>query len=72
MHTYDVDKLVTYNQFSLFIVGAGGFGGKKGSDYQKVNRLDQSIRLIVDYSYIGAKKESNAGTGITLNFFQLH
>ena len=47
MHTYDVDKLVTYNQFSLFIVGAGGFGGKRGSDYQKVNKLARLPSILI-------------------------
>ncbi|MBN3310730.1 DHB4 enzyme, partial [Amia calva] len=35
VHTYDGRELVCYNQFSLFIVGAGGFGGKRVSDKAK-------------------------------------
>ncbi|XP_059360366.1 peroxisomal multifunctional enzyme type 2 isoform X1 [Carassius carassius] len=31
VHTYSERELVCYNQFSLFIVGAGGFGGKRTS-----------------------------------------
>ncbi|XDV49710.1 hypothetical protein PO909_018910 [Leuciscus waleckii] len=31
VHTYSGGELVCYNQFSLFIVGAGGFGGKRTS-----------------------------------------
>ncbi|XP_066499856.1 peroxisomal multifunctional enzyme type 2 [Hoplias malabaricus] len=32
VHTYNNQELVCYNQFSVFIVGAGGFGGKRSSD----------------------------------------
>uniref|UniRef100_A0A4W5KFX1 Hydroxysteroid (17-beta) dehydrogenase 4 n=2 Tax=Hucho hucho TaxID=62062 RepID=A0A4W5KFX1_9TELE len=32
VHTYSDKELVCYNQYSLFIVGAGGFGGKRTSD----------------------------------------
>uniref|UniRef100_A0AAR2J1J7 Hydroxysteroid (17-beta) dehydrogenase 4 n=1 Tax=Pygocentrus nattereri TaxID=42514 RepID=A0AAR2J1J7_PYGNA len=32
VHTYSNQELVCYNQFSVFIVGAGGFGGKRSSD----------------------------------------
>ncbi|KAM9476273.1 peroxisomal multifunctional enzyme type 2 [Clarias gariepinus] len=32
VYTYSKQELVCYNQFSLFIVGAGGFGGKRTSD----------------------------------------
>lgn len=31
VHTYSERELVCYNQFSVFIVGAGGFGGKRTS-----------------------------------------
>ncbi|XP_048065393.1 peroxisomal multifunctional enzyme type 2 [Megalobrama amblycephala] len=31
VHTYSGGELVCYNQFSVFIVGAGGFGGKRMS-----------------------------------------
>lgn len=29
---YDGDELICYNQYSIFVVGAGGFGGKRSSD----------------------------------------
>ncbi|KAI4894297.1 hypothetical protein NFI96_016095 [Prochilodus magdalenae] len=32
VHTYSNQELVCYNQFSVFIVGAGGFGGKRSSE----------------------------------------
>uniref|UniRef100_A0A8C7UTW8 Peroxisomal multifunctional enzyme type 2-like N-terminal domain-containing protein n=1 Tax=Oncorhynchus mykiss TaxID=8022 RepID=A0A8C7UTW8_ONCMY len=32
VHTYSGKGLVFYNQYSLFIMGAGGFGGKRTSD----------------------------------------
>ncbi|XP_055025065.2 peroxisomal multifunctional enzyme type 2 [Misgurnus anguillicaudatus] len=32
VHTYSGQELVCYNQFSVFIVGAGGFGGKRTSE----------------------------------------
>uniref|UniRef100_W5KZV0 Peroxisomal multifunctional enzyme type 2 n=1 Tax=Astyanax mexicanus TaxID=7994 RepID=W5KZV0_ASTMX len=32
VHTYSKQELVCYNQFSVFIVGSGGFGGKRSSD----------------------------------------
>ncbi|XP_041958062.1 peroxisomal multifunctional enzyme type 2 [Alosa sapidissima] len=35
VHTYKDQELLCYNQFSLFIVGAGGFGGKRSSDKAK-------------------------------------
>ncbi|KAG7481477.1 hypothetical protein MATL_G00067070 [Megalops atlanticus] len=35
VHTYSGKDLLCYNQFSLFIVGAGGFGGKRTSDKAK-------------------------------------
>ncbi|XP_031425960.1 peroxisomal multifunctional enzyme type 2 [Clupea harengus] len=35
VHTYKDQELLCYNQFSLFIVGAGGFGGKRTSDQVK-------------------------------------
>uniref|UniRef100_A0A671MPP6 Peroxisomal multifunctional enzyme type 2 n=1 Tax=Sinocyclocheilus anshuiensis TaxID=1608454 RepID=A0A671MPP6_9TELE len=31
VHTYSGRELVCYNQFSVFVVGAGGFGGKRKS-----------------------------------------
>lgn len=36
VHTYNEGDLVCFNQFSLFVVGAGGFGGKRTSDKVKV------------------------------------
>ncbi|XP_076859616.1 peroxisomal multifunctional enzyme type 2 [Brachyhypopomus gauderio] len=32
VHTYNNQELVCYSQFSVFVVGAGGFGGKRSSD----------------------------------------
>ncbi|KAA0714509.1 Peroxisomal multifunctional enzyme type 2 [Triplophysa tibetana] len=32
VHTYSGHELLCYNQFSVFIVGAGGFGGKRTSE----------------------------------------
>ncbi|XP_072537991.1 peroxisomal multifunctional enzyme type 2 [Salminus brasiliensis] len=32
VHTYSKQELVCYSQFSVFIVGSGGFGGKRASD----------------------------------------
>uniref|UniRef100_A0A087XGW2 Peroxisomal multifunctional enzyme type 2 n=1 Tax=Poecilia formosa TaxID=48698 RepID=A0A087XGW2_POEFO len=34
-NTYNGDELVCYNQFSVFVVGAGRFGGKRSSDKAK-------------------------------------
>ncbi|XP_043567448.1 peroxisomal multifunctional enzyme type 2 [Chiloscyllium plagiosum] len=36
VNTYNGKDLVCYNQFSIFVVGAGGFGGKRTSDKVKV------------------------------------
>uniref|UniRef100_A0A3B4T5X5 Hydroxysteroid (17-beta) dehydrogenase 4 n=1 Tax=Seriola dumerili TaxID=41447 RepID=A0A3B4T5X5_SERDU len=36
LNTYSGDELVCYNQFSVFVVGAGGFGGKRTSEKAKV------------------------------------
>ncbi|XP_048383621.2 peroxisomal multifunctional enzyme type 2 isoform X1 [Stegostoma tigrinum] len=38
VHTYNGKDLVCYNQFSIFVVGAGGFGGKRTSDKVKVTK----------------------------------
>uniref|UniRef100_A0A668AKX7 Hydroxysteroid (17-beta) dehydrogenase 4 n=1 Tax=Myripristis murdjan TaxID=586833 RepID=A0A668AKX7_9TELE len=35
VNTYSGDELVCYNQWSVFVVGAGGFGGKRTSDRAK-------------------------------------
>ncbi|MBN3319569.1 DHB4 enzyme, partial [Atractosteus spatula] len=35
VHTYNGKELLCYNQFSLFVVGAGGFGGKRTSEKAK-------------------------------------
>ncbi|KAH0628150.1 hypothetical protein JD844_008946 [Phrynosoma platyrhinos] len=35
VHTYSGKDLVCYNQFSVFVVGAGGFGGKRSSEKSK-------------------------------------
>uniref|UniRef100_A0A671UTW4 Hydroxysteroid (17-beta) dehydrogenase 4 n=1 Tax=Sparus aurata TaxID=8175 RepID=A0A671UTW4_SPAAU len=35
VNTYSGDELVCYNQFSVFVVGAGGFGGRRTSEKAK-------------------------------------
>uniref|UniRef100_A0A8C3FYW6 Peroxisomal multifunctional enzyme type 2 n=1 Tax=Cyclopterus lumpus TaxID=8103 RepID=A0A8C3FYW6_CYCLU len=35
MNTYSGDQLICFNQFSVFVVGAGGFGGSRTSDKAK-------------------------------------
>ncbi|XP_073410980.1 peroxisomal multifunctional enzyme type 2 [Dendrobates tinctorius] len=35
VHTYCGNELICYNQFSVFVVGAGGFGGKRSSSKAK-------------------------------------
>ncbi|KAK5601814.1 hypothetical protein CRENBAI_020171 [Crenichthys baileyi] len=35
VNTYNGDELVCYNQFSVFVVGAGRFGGRRSSDKAK-------------------------------------
>ncbi|KAF3695625.1 Peroxisomal multifunctional enzyme type 2 [Channa argus] len=35
VNAYSGDELVCYNQFSVFVVGAGGFGGKRSSEKAK-------------------------------------
>ncbi|TDH12925.1 hypothetical protein EPR50_G00052350 [Perca flavescens] len=34
-NTYSGDELICYNQFSVFVVGAGGFGGRRTSEKAK-------------------------------------
>uniref|UniRef100_A0A8D0B8T4 Peroxisomal multifunctional enzyme type 2 n=1 Tax=Salvator merianae TaxID=96440 RepID=A0A8D0B8T4_SALMN len=36
VHTYSGKDLLCYNQFSVFVVGAGGFGGKRTSEKAKI------------------------------------
>uniref|UniRef100_A0A8D0A6E2 Hydroxysteroid (17-beta) dehydrogenase 4 n=1 Tax=Sander lucioperca TaxID=283035 RepID=A0A8D0A6E2_SANLU len=36
INTYNGDELICYSQFSVFVVGAGGFGGKRTSEKAKV------------------------------------
>ncbi|KAM6475423.1 peroxisomal multifunctional enzyme type 2 [Liasis olivaceus] len=36
VYTYSGKDLLCYNQFSIFVVGAGGFGGKRSSEKVKV------------------------------------
>nr|XP_033784924.1 peroxisomal multifunctional enzyme type 2 isoform X2 [Geotrypetes seraphini] len=36
VHTYCGKELICYNQFTLFVVGAGGFGGKRISNKAKI------------------------------------
>uniref|UniRef100_A0A8C6DW45 Peroxisomal multifunctional enzyme type 2 n=1 Tax=Moschus moschiferus TaxID=68415 RepID=A0A8C6DW45_MOSMO len=35
VYTYSGEELICYNQFSIFVVGSGGFGGKRTSDKAK-------------------------------------
>ncbi|KAJ7335672.1 hypothetical protein JRQ81_013613 [Phrynocephalus forsythii] len=35
VHTYSGKELLCYNQFAVFVVGAGGFGGKRSSEKAK-------------------------------------
>ncbi|XP_061755511.1 peroxisomal multifunctional enzyme type 2 [Nerophis ophidion] len=35
VNTYSGDELICFNQFSVFVVGAGGFGGKRTSEKAK-------------------------------------
>ncbi|XP_070759805.1 peroxisomal multifunctional enzyme type 2 isoform X2 [Enoplosus armatus] len=37
VNTYSGDELLCYNQFSLFVVGAGGFGGRRTSEKAKAS-----------------------------------
>eukprot|EP00069_Balaena_mysticetus_P000958 bmy_14950T0 len=36
VYSYSEEELICYNQFSIFVVGSGGFGGKRTSDKAKV------------------------------------
>uniref|UniRef100_A0A2K6GZX3 Peroxisomal multifunctional enzyme type 2 n=1 Tax=Propithecus coquereli TaxID=379532 RepID=A0A2K6GZX3_PROCO len=36
VYSYSEEELICYNQFSIFLVGSGGFGGKRTSDKAKV------------------------------------
>lgn len=38
VNTYSGGELICYNQFSVFVVGAGRFGGKRTSAKAKVRR----------------------------------
>uniref|UniRef100_A0AAX7SYY9 Peroxisomal multifunctional enzyme type 2 n=1 Tax=Astatotilapia calliptera TaxID=8154 RepID=A0AAX7SYY9_ASTCA len=46
MNTYSGNELVCYNQFSVFVVGAGGFGGKRSSEKAKVSFLYRSKQFL--------------------------
>uniref|UniRef100_A0AAX7UXW6 Peroxisomal multifunctional enzyme type 2 n=1 Tax=Astatotilapia calliptera TaxID=8154 RepID=A0AAX7UXW6_ASTCA len=43
VNTYSGNELVCYNQFSVFVVGAGGFGGKRSSEKAKVSFLSKQF-----------------------------
>lgn len=45
VHTYNGDELISYNQFSVFVVGAGGFGGNRTSNKAKVWATSISHRV---------------------------
>lgn len=36
VNTYSGNQLLCYNQFSVFVVGAGGFGGRRASEKARV------------------------------------
>uniref|UniRef100_A0A8C3VRH3 Peroxisomal multifunctional enzyme type 2 n=1 Tax=Catagonus wagneri TaxID=51154 RepID=A0A8C3VRH3_9CETA len=36
VYSYSGEELICYNQFSIFVTGSGGFGGKRTSDKDKV------------------------------------
>ncbi|XP_008588731.1 PREDICTED: peroxisomal multifunctional enzyme type 2 [Galeopterus variegatus] len=49
VYSYSGEELICYNQFSVFLVGSGGFGGKRTSDKVKVavaipNRPPDAVR----------------------------
>lgn len=39
VHSYSGKELICYNQFSIFVVGSGGFGGKRTSEKLKVRQF---------------------------------
>ena len=43
----EMGELLSINQFSTFIVGAGGFGGKRTSQHAKVDTIPQSHACLV-------------------------
>lgn len=43
--TYCGKDLICYNQFSVFVVGAGGFGGKRSSPKAKVYGTINAVYL---------------------------
>ncbi len=45
VHTSSERELVCYNQFSVFVVGAGGFGGKRTSQKAVVNLTRLALKL---------------------------
>uniref|UniRef100_A0A672Z2U4 Hydroxysteroid (17-beta) dehydrogenase 4 n=1 Tax=Sphaeramia orbicularis TaxID=375764 RepID=A0A672Z2U4_9TELE len=47
VNTYSGKELVCYNQWSVFVVGAGGFGGKRNSDKAKVCVVYRSKQCVV-------------------------
>lgn len=51
VNTYNGDELVCYNQFSVFVVGAGRFGGKRSSDKAKVCQ-----RFVLNVCYRAIKR----------------
>ena len=43
----EAGELLSVNQFSTFIVGAGGFGGKRSSQHAKVYKLDMILSCLI-------------------------
>lgn len=57
VNTYCGKDLVCYNQFSLFFVGAGGFGGKRTSEKAKVNSCIFIFKKIATQKLLSALQE---------------
>lgn len=52
VYTYSGEELICYNQFSIFVVGSGGSGGKRTSDkakvgYDFINDICVSLRMLI-------------------------
>ena len=52
VYSYSGEELICYNQFSIFAVGSGGFGGKRTSDkvkvgYDFINDTRVSLRTLI-------------------------
>lgn len=53
VYTYSGEELICYNQFSIFVVGSGGFSGKRTSDKAKVGyNFINDIRVVIKDAYL--------------------